>query len=773
MRKEWLQIGAGLLLGVAKVASAVYRFRRRQQDHRQADTAFSSPTQQPLTPPDPSAKNNLHWIAAGEQTIIQARQIAGMIYVSSPPADHVKDGEANSERSEDSERSERESGKKAERSTRVGRTAIDPMLPVAQHGSERGGESMPHWPSYADISPRARATYLDWLASERSDKLIGVGYVFLYFYGLERRFFVDSPSNEEKALLLAEVERLFKVYGSSRSVRRYLANFIDIAKLILQHKLSPRFEKHDVNMPYDLRAAIGRLLRDGQALSAEWLLSWYVTHPETRLSSPAKRVFPEFKALFTQLFINKFPTGLQIPNHHQPLRITYTAATGDFKTEVNIKNSAGEVPDILTLSAPLAIAETLAEQASAELDRYSRFLARNPGKRHSIEAHALLPKSLWQLFPRQEMEDLYRWAEKIITAGGLVLVDEVIERLEGDVPQGLHTSRLIDVADALARLAIGMAPDPRHALRKPKLGENVILFRMQEEIVELAEVSDNYKKILTNIALGSVVAHADGTIAATERRALQTRIDNSDLSTYERARLHANLEWMLVVPPDMTMLCKHLQTVSAETRHQFGQAILAIVAADKLIDVRELTAVEKLFQAMGLPAEDINVDLQALIATDAPTTAHQAEQKSPEHIFSPPPESNSTPSMPKDKIVLDDKKIASLRDATTQTAALLGDIFADSEPEPEQQDEETGANSLDERHRHFLAAVLQRGHWRKDELAALAAQRGLMVGGAAETLNDWSCQEHDDLLLEEDDGVYLVNEKIAAKMNGIEDNNED
>jgi len=84
-------------------------------------------------------------------------------------------------------------------------------------------------------------------------------------------------------------------------------------------------------------------------------------------------------------------------------------------------------------------------------------------------------------------------------------------------------------------VSIGMAPDPRFALRSPNLGEPVVLFRLPEGITALEAVSENYKNILVAIAMGSFVAHADGTIAAKERSALESRIDTAELSGAERA----------------------------------------------------------------------------------------------------------------------------------------------------------------------------------------------------------------------------------------------
>ena len=40
---------------------------------------------------------------------------------------------------------------------------------------------MGYWPSYSSISPEARAAYLGWLSTGKSDPQADIGYVFLYF----------------------------------------------------------------------------------------------------------------------------------------------------------------------------------------------------------------------------------------------------------------------------------------------------------------------------------------------------------------------------------------------------------------------------------------------------------------------------------------------------------------------------------------------------------------------------------------------------------------
>ena len=413
-----------------------------------------------------ASRSVARWVAPGDTVTVASRQIGGMIYLGSTRDDWQPCGDP----------------------------LIDPGLPVARVGSDVAGESMPYWPSYSDIEPSARATYLDWLASGRSDERYSVGYVFLYFYGLERRFFVGSPAEEEQRVLIDEVERLLSVYGTNHSVRGYLTAFLAVARLALEptRAIEPRFERSGYGTPLDMRVAIGRMVKGRRPLTADWLLGWYATDPATQFRTPARRAFPEFKALFAHIFDERFPRGMKMRTPKRLLRATYDAASGAFSAD--LEPLLGETPDITHTSVSLRIAKEIADEATDSLDKYSRFLGRNPEGRDTVEAHALLPQSLWQLFPNAEMEDLRHWAEEIIDSGGFAPVERVVERLEGASPEKVYKRQLTGVADALARLSIGMAPDPRFALRGPKVGEPVVLFRLPEGIAALEDVSNAYRK---------------------------------------------------------------------------------------------------------------------------------------------------------------------------------------------------------------------------------------------------------------------------------------
>jgi len=434
-------VRAGKSLAPALPAAA-----ERNQPSRMASSVSSRPTKS-------------GWVPSSETASVAGRNIGGMVYVGTPPL-------LNTYRYRDE-----------------CRAYIDSSLSVARSGADKAGEGMPYWPGYSDISPQCRATYLDWLASGRNDASYNPGYMFLYFYGLERRFFVEQ-SNEDAKDIVQEVRRLQSLYPDNHSVRRYLGEFLDITMLAETDldAIEPIFEKQGWELPFSLKYAIGARIDKGENLTADWLLSWFICHPETNLRTPATRCRDEFVALFRMRFDRRFPDGLKVTKPRKSLTACYRAASSEFQGSANPTVGGKPVPDISGLRKPVEIAQELADEVMNDLDKLSRFLGRNPDGRGSVEAHALLPSELWDAFPSEEMDRLKSWARDIVDRGGLVPLEEVIGRLEGETNEKIGKRQMTGAADALARLGFGLAPDPRFALRSPKAEEPVVLFLLGEPV---------------------------------------------------------------------------------------------------------------------------------------------------------------------------------------------------------------------------------------------------------------------------------------------------
>jgi uncharacterized tellurite resistance protein B-like protein len=681
------------------------------------------------------------WLPKGETAIVAGRVIDGMVYIGTPPRtdSHVY-------------------GEKC-------RPYIDPSLTVASVGTDKRGDGMPYWPGYSSIPAICRATYLDWLADGRSDGSVNPGYMFLYFYGLERRFILDDPPIDEKHAILEESRRLFSLFSDSGSVRRYLGEFIQIAEMSLNvdqfHQ--PVFETSGWELPLSVKVIIGAKIGKGDALPSEWLLSWFLCHPERQLRTSAIRCSGEFRELFRLRFQRRFPEGLKVKRPNKVLSGTYRAASGEFQGTLSPTLNNEPVPDISGLRAPIGIAQTIANYVMDDLDKFSRYLGRNPSGRGSLEGHALLPSELWDLFPSDEMEGLRAWAKEKVVGGGLVPAVDVIARLEGTRPEKVGHRQLTGAADALARLGYGLAPDPRFSLRGPKSNEPVVIFELGEVIDQLEDVSSAYRVALFEIALATFIAHADSRIVEAERKSLRAKIEGAGgVSDQERKRLHASLDWYLAVPSDMALLRGKLKEADAEHHIAIRAAVVSIAHADSIIHSDEVACIEKVYMALGLDPGLVYSDLHAGDIPDGPVRVKPAEADAPGEKIPAEASAKSAP--------LDASRIAAIRSDTERVSSVLGQIFS-------VQDDFDGESSiasantdlpvlkgLDKKHALLVREIVTREHWGEDAFIELTNKHGLMASGALEAINEWAFENFDEALLDEYDG-YDVAPEIAGALN--------
>lgn len=676
------------------------------------------------------------WVPRGEVVSIHGREISGLVYVGTPPFVNASGY-----------------GEKC-------RAYIDPSLPVACDGNDVDGRGMPYWPGYSSIAPECRATYLDWLAAGAQDGSYNPGYMFLYFYGLERRFFVDDSSTDERREILAEVRQLAIAFTDNRSAQRYLGEFIDfaVAETTTVEAIEPVFDNQGWDVPLSVKLAIGARLERGENLGADWVLSWFLCHPEKDLRTSGRRCRDEVAALFRLRFANRFPQGLKVNKPRKSLQVSYQAASREFDRSVNPTLNGRPIPDISGLRKPIEIAQEIADEVMDDLEKFSRYLGRNPEGRSSVEAHALLPAELRKLFPSEELQRIRAWAADIVQQGGLVAVADVVQRLEGERPEKLGKRQLTGAADALARLGFGLAPDPRFALRSPKLDEPVVLFDLGVPVEQLENVSTTYKASLMELASASFVAHADGNVTDLERQTLDAQARSVDgLTDHEQRRLRANLAWFLAVPPDLTLLRRKLKESHTDQHSAIRAALVAAAHADGTVNAQEVAEIEKVYRALGLDLNLVYSDLHTSNVLDAPMRVRNARPGAPGELI---PEE-----LPEPGRKLDAARIARIRQDTDRVSTVLAGIFTADTDEEEIEDGAASStlDGLDEKHSALIRVVIARRHWTEQEFAELAGQHGLMVAGALETVNEWTFGVYNDALVDAYEG-YDVSPDIAEAL---------
>ena len=685
--------------------------------------------------PRRDSSNHVGWVSSSESATVAGREIGGMVYI----------------------------GKLKVRTRYRGYTMcaayIDPSLPVANSGTDKNGEGLSSWPSYFRMSPERRATYLEWLATGRSDMSYGPGYMLLYFCGLERRFALDNPSEAEKREILDEVQRLNDLYGDRVYYRSELNSFINYAKVSIGDisQIEPIYDRNGWGLPLVLRWAIGTRILRRERLSADWALSWFLCHPNNRLKVFGIRCRNEYRALFKLRFEKRFPNGLKIGKPKSVLNCHYRSASDEFDVDFGIKFNGQLVPDVLKHRKFLSIAQEIDDEVSKDLSRLNLYLGRGSKARRSLEARELLPKELWPLIPNEKLDRLRKWARKIAAGGGLVPYDELFEKIERKHPEQRTERNLTAASVLLAQIGFGFAPDPKFALRPPKIREPVMIFDTGSAVAQLDEVSDSYRAALLAIELGTFVVHADGLITESEREFLQEVVNGPEhLSEQERRRLIADLGWLLAVAPGIAMLRRKLRDIAPGTVPIIRSVVVSAAHADGAVQPQEVAAIEQIYRASGLNASLAYSDLHSGEMQDELVKVRSSEPAAPGETI---PDQRSTGG-----VQLDSERIATIHSDSVRASSVLGKIFDGVEDDRKREEaQKVLVPGLDAKHAAFIREIVNRDHWIEDAFQDLCSRNSLMPSGAMEVVNEWAFETYGDALLDGHDG-YEVNADIAKAL---------
>jgi hypothetical protein len=653
---------------------------------------------------------------------------------------------------------------------------IDPGLPVDERAPDYAGAGMGYWPSYSTIPPNCQAAYLHWLLDGRRAPGAYIGYVFLYFYGLERRLLVDSQrspaARAEQPALVREVERLLRIYGANGSFSGYAGNLLRFLSLSggPRRYLSapPPAQQEAWELPFELRLGLGQLAADGRPVPAAWALAWVRQHPAAWLRTPATRCPDEFDELFTRRYREHFGDGMMLDRGGPPLQAAYRPASPGI---ISRDLPAGlRIPDPGDAEAPLGKLRELAGAVCTELDAYSRYLGRHPGAAGTAGALALLPPGL-ERPASAATRTLVSWAWSSLDHADCATVpaaDLLAHWSAASVGNGSPKADAELLARVLERSGVGMEPDVRFGGPAPAAHTHVVLFRRAAEITTAP--SAEYAAAATLTELSSAVALADGRLADAERAVIEQRVmSRPGLGEDERRRLHAHFTRVTAEPPSAASLRKHVSLLPAGLRREAGDLLLAVAFADGSIDRAEVTRVNRYFDALGLERPDLGSQPGAAGAWGL-TPVRTAGATSPGYaIPQPGPKDNPV----RAGVALDPELIRAKLAETEQAASLLAGIFT-GEPTssftalpaaagPQGQDASPLGSALDAAHRSFLARLAERPSWPRREVASIAASFGLMPDGALEIVNEAAFEIAGDPATEGSDPVE-VNTDVAKEI---------
>ncbi|CCQ74218.1 Conserved protein of unknown function [Magnetospira sp. QH-2] len=641
---------------------------------------------------------------------------------------------------------------------------------VATAGEDVLGAEMPYWPSYSEISPHSRLAYLRWLMGGRRDPEYGIGYVFLFFYGLERRLFVDKAYTEASNLI-QEVNELREVYGDNGSFDRYSQSFLDAAIFAHDANLGDFIYKpmaepqRSWELPLRLRVAIGAQIEEKGAIEADLALDWWVASRDRQLPKTVRRVFSELRSVFCLRFAGKYPEGLKFNKPKALIRNQYRSASGDFDIRISL-----DIPDVGNLTAPLKKIDALAQECIEELKNYSRVKAKNEGKGVSLEAIAQLPADVRSRMPSSAVDKLRAWLEERISHDFASVAVSDIFSVTGVELDGKPTAAKVRrVSSVLDIAGYDLEPHPDFG-GKVGIGQEMVVFRSEDGAAISA--SEAYLSVAHTLSLSVAVANADGEICRDERIHLREMIaqEGKWLSTPEKVRLAAHLEWLIATPPTWASLQAKLKKLPLDGRRLVARFALATAAADGRIDPGEVKLLEKVYALMEVEKNQLYTDLHALEGggQDRPVSVKAAEPTKDYMIPAQPAPQRQVDG----PVVLDMSRIEQIRQDTHQVSQILSEVFAEPEaavedvPEidtqAEMESEEGAFVGLDADHTALLEELMARTHWPREDYERLCTEFGLMAEGAIETINDWAFDAHDDAAIEDGETLEINRELLQG-----------
>jgi len=665
---------------------------------------------------------------------------------------------------------------------------ICPQLAVDTSHAPLAEEKIGYWPNYARLSPRHRGSFLRWLATGRAGVSVDIGYVFMFFYGLERRVLagLTGPDYDPREALLIqqEIRRLLIVYGSSSSFNRYaagLAQYLACLRAERDGSAVPRISPlaRTWEVPYDVRMALGQHCAAGIPIPAECSLAWVLGAPEITFRTPARRCEREFQQLFLIRYRERFGDGLKIEPSEKRLIVRYRPASSAFHgREALLQLDLPDVTGAGTARGTLTLLRDLAESCTEALDKYSRAMGRKPSARTGPSPAALLPAELLSRDDGSCIAALFAWLAVAVPgdAPALMPVSTLLEHVRPVQAVSPLRKELEMTSLLLEKLGYGLEPDVRTGTGTPTGGRLVAVFHLPEG--ETAQPSEEYAGVAALVTLAALVAAADASASSEEENLISRQLVR--VTEAERRRLSAHVSVIQADPRVASVPRDRIAALSSAQAAAIGDFLLTVAVVDGRLTGEEITMLQRCYRMLGLDPALVHSGVHSLLAkphdtaaeTGKPVVVKEASRTAPTYEI-PEPEAEDAA----DVVVLSLSKIEQKRKESAIVETLLAEVFhgKEEEPSPEETDRPAGQHDsvfelLDEAHGALVRVILTLQVISRTEWNSLCAQHGLLPEGAMEVVNEAFAAFVGDVLVSGTEPI-VVDRSVAEEVgmaHGIE-----
>jgi uncharacterized tellurite resistance protein B-like protein len=622
-----------------------------------------------------------------------------------------------------------------------------------------------YWPSYDRITPEQRRCYMQWLARGRRDDdpaQRSLGYIFVFFYGLERRILCDK---DRDPTLLDEALSLLEHYGPShrsRSLRSYLSQLIHFGGWQLgpenYRALWPRLLSLDSDRPEEdgLRFVAANLFQCQEPM--DWTIGCRLAMSDhaSRRSMVFRRTHTEFFALFEQRFKEKFPQELVLQAATQPMLIRYRPASNAL-AQLSYEQGSSfvvEIPNVIGLHSQFESLPEIWNSCVEDLSGYSRVLAsKKVGDAAALAAWNSLPVELRRVeeHPRKEtFEQLVSAAPHegdfiFLPTASVALLAGVSERVKLTIAQSRDVSQLV------RDLGWHLAPDPLITGLPLAWNQELALY----PAVADERLVDDLPGITRLLFLAVTISGADGAVESKELNAFYQLVASHIQGENQLRPLKAT---ELSLRRDANVALRSLPQIAnlipTENRQLVLRTLAHIAAADAEVSLHELKILRRIARAFALDGDTV----ERLLREDETFREVTIAARSTTRRGAIPQRSQA-----KTAFALNEDKIKALTEETREVISLLSAVMTEPNEMPsapaavsiQPTKQVTWLSGLAERYQNAVVKLISFDEVTTQDFDRIAAEAHLTPEDLLNSVNAWADDALGDFLLERKENVRI------------------
>jgi len=331
----------------------------------------------------------------------------------------------------------------------------------------------------------------------------------------------------------------------------------------------------------------------------------------------------------------------------------------------------------------------------------------------------------------------------------------------------------------MERRCAGNVSDARLTGRPYRWNERVSPFFLEADSPENMTA---YNGAAVLLRLGLSIASADGQVDPDELTLITDHLEAQFNLTPNQSKRLEQLKYLLLHSREAYTTISTLLKNRLPHAHRLliGKFLVGIAAADQIVTRDESKALRAAYRALGLELSELDQllvlhtpdDGKAPVGGEAEPQHFRLDMEAVSNIMAETKEVASILHrvMSEDNGV--DETVSGAPSSSEAAWQTGGEAVATATLEPDDTEAEAATeegvlevDGLPTRFRPFLRSLIARSRWTHGEAMTLAREHGVMLAGAVEAINEWSCEQHGDWLLEEEDDGLVV--QIDLLNNGI------